>query len=794
MTNEYINEETGSLINNLGFIFCPSQDYKREACTVEKSQYDEVYNNYKAKISQTLTFKMPENKILDYVITVPFDWKSNKAPYLRGLTTQGTINLDLLNSGNSNLKGYRFLINDYNKSIKIALFFELYPKPNTNFKDLELEFIDINGKKIVTYQRPGTINNGSTVIDINNWTQYGLQEQEFYYVVLRYTDCDNKPADPVNLWLLTTELFNSCYNPGSPDFISNYCYPVGNESSIIKEKCTIKVEIVNTNIGLSNTVSYSTKGSLISTDRDNIDFTSIQTNSISINSSGLRLQVKNAHLYPKHIIFHEDRGLINAKLNVSDLNSLFDEAYHNLNNPFGKMSDYLYAENTDTGINIISKERIKGMGQQGNFTNVFVKMSDALPQILEQTTQFCGLFPDIDNDADHDGGDVDGHCIFLEKSTTEDGGISFSQPLEDDYDENAHIGYIKTEGNTKGYLVQYDVSTLNYAINTTVKKEDCDPEYHRYYNKICHAHMSDINAAFNEFTTNSELCTWIFSRDDQIDDDGNNWYQFWTGKQSGTFSTNSQTRFKFGSASRYTIIWWKSKKENLDTPYWRASKVLIPKEYFSDYKKLTEALFGQDFYFCFIQDQGNGELNLYIPDENTSTKFMFTNDITLYIPVEISATLPTNAFDGLEKVEKLKFTAVLESKENQNEYKEIVISHSDYGLEDRLTGVREQQNLLDTQGRKKDSNEDDLTIGSIYVENNGNLRKVENNPFIVDLSSTFASSKGFSCRNIYCNEDKGIDDKIVAPSGRWTKLPQCIVYDNGLELQYTSVPLIPQVV
>ena len=775
MTNEYINEETGSLTNNLGFIFCPSQDYKRETCTVEKSQYDEVYNNYKAKISQTLTFKMPKDKILDYVITVPFDWKSNKAPYLRGLTTQGTINLDLLNSGNSNLKGYRFLINDYNKSIKIALFFELYPKPNTNFKDLKLEFIDINGNRIGTYQRPGTINNGSTVIDINDWTRYGLQEQEFYYVVLQYTDCDNKSADPVNLWLLTTELFNSCYNPGGSDFISNYCYPVGNEGSIIKEKCTIKVGIVNTNIGLSNTVSYSTKGSLISTDRDNIDFTSIQTNSISINSSGLRLQVKNAHLYPKHIIFHEDKGLINAKLNVSDLNSLFDEAYHNLNNPFGKMSDYLYAENTDTGINIISKERIKGIGQQGNFTNVFVKMSDALPQILEQTTEFCGIFPDRERE-----GSTWTQCIFVSKSFDENGGFAYSNPLNDNAEGNARIGYKITQNGLTGYLIAYSVITSFFSIG----------ESGNSYQPV---ELNNIKNGFNELITNdSQLCTWLFVDDTEGKDNN---FEFWTSPQSGTFSTNSQTRFKFGNGFENTIIWWKSKKEGLSTPSWRASKVIIPKSYFSDYKKLTEALFGQDFYFCFIQDQGNGELNLYIPDENTSTKFMFTNDITLHIPVEISATLPTNAFDGLEKVEKLKFTAVLESREDQNEYKEIVISHSDYGLEDRLSGIREQQNLLDTQGRKKDSNGDQLNIESIYIENNGNLKKVENNPFIIDSQSLFPSSKGFSCRNIYCNEDMGVNDKIVAPYGRFTTLPQSLDYDSStVRLQYLNVPLIPQVV
>ena len=89
VNEEYLDLENTELENNLGFIFLPSLPYEREEYKSDIPRYDNTYNNYRVRVKQTLKIKEPadgSDKILNYIITVPANWKSNNAPYLRGLT------------------------------------------------------------------------------------------------------------------------------------------------------------------------------------------------------------------------------------------------------------------------------------------------------------------------------------------------------------------------------------------------------------------------------------------------------------------------------------------------------------------------------------------------------------------------------------------------------------------------------------------------------------------------------------------------------------------------------------
>lgn len=784
MKEEYKYLEQDNLHNNLGFIFYSSLGYTRNRCQTGNAQYDEAYNNYKAKVVQTLKFKMPEdNNILNYVITVPFDWKTNTAPYLRGLTTQGSINLDLLNSGKSQLTGWKFSNSDSEKYTTLNYFFELYPKPGKNFSDLTLKFIDVStGNQVGTYINHGAINNGSTTVTID-WDNVGLENQKLYNVRLLYTDCDGEVVEPgYKLWILTTDLFNDCYNT-----VSNYCFPKsGKESEIISNKCKIKLK-VNGDISISNNVSYSTDGNFIS-NQESIDFTSIQTNTISIDSDRLKLEIENQSSYPDYINVDESSTIIKAKLN-STSEELFEEAYHDLQCPFNDSSiaDYLYAEDTEEGVNIISKERITGTGIQGNFTNVFVKMSEALPQILEKTTKYCGLFPDRDHDSDPEAA-----LIFLESSTDSNGAHDFSQPIEDNY-SNASLTWIKTEENLSGYLVSWNREHLLndrplYLDNFII---DVDEESKYYsnplelidYEKIVDEEfgtvktlvlMNDINDKFNIIIdNNNQMCTWLFA---------NNAYS-----NKYIFNDNE-------NAANDTILWWKSTSRSNQNIYWRASENLIKKQHLNsknknDIEKLVNRLFGKDFYFCFIKNQGSGSIELYTPDPNSKNKLTLNNDITINLPIKLSVKGGLKELD-LPVTPNLEFEYYI--SETDKKVQTVTISHQNYGLDQMLRSTT-GQDLVDIQGRNTDSMGNKLNSQNIYIEENGKLKSVSNNPFIISDSDTI-DVNGMACRCIYCNEDESYSGKIKSPimgqsgSAKLTYDPE-----NSTNLYFRNVPLIPHI-
>lgn len=803
-----LGEKTVS--NNLGFLFCPSLPYQRIGDPEGgEASYDEVYNNYKVKIKQKLQFQIKKDStgnIIDYIITVPAKWNSNNYPCLRGLTAQGRFNLDLLNSGQSQLRGWRFWNNPDNKYTKIALIFELYPREGETFEKLTIKFYDVNNTKNYstgstirdlvdddistlptlerepdyTYSSSGEIYNGNNTVEIN-WENY-LDKCKLYEAELSYISNYNGQSTSnkiTGLWLLTTRLFNSCFDPGD-EYVANYCHPeTRTEIATIENKLKIKLKFKDIGkIPTAQTTEYSTKGSLISTSED-IDFTSIQTDKIYALSERLGLEIENQELYPDYITLSESSNLVDIQLNVKDTSEILNPIYNQLGRPLGsdKISSYLYiVDNNDGGISIISKERVIGKGTEADLQNVFVKMSEALPELLNQTTQYCGVFPDVQHDGSH-------YMAFVESSINNNHAAnSFDHPYRDMSDN------IIQNGDLYGYFLdEYHEGQAKRSLGIGA-----------YSNSEVEISISKLNEAFNHFNeNNNQSCTWMYGKNG----DNNSLHYH----NNPTEDDNSSRNLSQSSA--YTIIWWRAiDRDNGNLTSWRACKVLTYADEFNFNseklsKNLVEKLFGGDFYFCFIKNTG-AHSGLFIPTLNNQ-KFTFDETtITLTIPVKLSISKTgSNAVNGLDIGKKIgvKFTLELENDKEDNI--ECTIDHRNYNLNQLITGANGQREI-DKIGRKVDSSGQSLNVDNIYTEQNGKLKKITPNPFVLhpDDAVTFRDSNDNICRYLYCSGKSQFDKfgKITLNSP--SEDPYCIEYKelSGSDkmtsrIYFRNVPLIPQI-
>lgn len=835
---EYESYEENQLKNINGFAFFPSKTEqvinKNDLCkrTVKLEcgipKYDEIYNQYKVNIKQTFKFVMPkegENSILNYIITVPFDWKTNEKPYLRGLTTQGSIDLNLIDSGYSNLLGYRFWNDPDAEYTEIALFFELYPKAGKSFTNLRLKFIDytdtskditLEKRKSYTYSPGGDIRNGSTTIrlywkdckvDENNisYDELIFKKQQVYKVIITYTDCDGNDINLKDYWLLTTRLFNSCYDSTNPEtYVSNYCYPASEtETKIIESKKKIKVKITcpNDKNIISSSTERSSTGSLLSTNK-HIEYASIQTDTLTLNPDAFNLEIENPEYYPEITLETKNISITIDKNDIESICKSVWEEYSLTNSNFN-------IENSGNKINIITKETISGEGRPAtNLKNVFVKMSEALPHMIQSIRQlsgiYCGVFPDTDFAS------PDVRVAFIESSNNEHGARQFSDPyysLSENSSGNQGPGSTLIQEGTKAYcLGQYPITTFPFTksfgdYHFNLGKDnisyDSSSEYDEQ-SKEMYIGLSILNNEFNQAINDSnhpnQPCTWLFSNNEE--------YDCFSYHGTGHDISREEITNK-ESAMNHTIIWWRSIDSN-DNVYWRASKTLIEKSRIESLDKLksngetlTKQLFGKDFYFCFIKNTGNGDSGFYIADGRNGSEIKLIKDDNINlegIQIKISGSFE----GGYNGIIKFSCDSNTINEDKQIDYKiNLGENRLSYQL-NYLTLSTYEFEKIDTNGRTKDSEGDLLDINSIYIENQKThqLDKVAVSPYILSKDNvvTFENEKGFQCRYLYCKEKQDSRKNIIYSNNSTC----CIDYiqDNGkgnIRIYFRNVPIIPQI-
>lgn len=277
------------LVNTSLFDFMVDGNKKGSIDKYTKCKYDPSTNLYTVKQVLKITGLSSENGIIDYVIGVRVNADDiTKDVYLQGLSSKGTLDLNKLGSGEIELKGWRFINNYKNKTGTITYTLDAYPKIGKRFKNLKLQFENVeassNNKYTFTSEQ---VNNGKTNINVEwqpeIWTQGSnngdlLYDRALYKVTFMVSEVDdvnmwsgytspnnrtsNAPgisgennnsstppskiisktgsfgSEPVEFYL-TTELFNSCYSSKTTnsDFVVDYGYPRNENKteSLIKE-------------------------------------------------------------------------------------------------------------------------------------------------------------------------------------------------------------------------------------------------------------------------------------------------------------------------------------------------------------------------------------------------------------------------------------------------------------------------------------------------------------------------------------------------------------------------------
>ena len=271
--NKYLSLDCGDILGWVPFIFHINEQeiyypQSNVSWKFENPVYNEELNIYKVRAilsyrDENYDYNRPDKKILKYFIGVDSGIPVSETgePYfIKSLSTYGEIDISKLGSGEIDLKSFRFFnnITDSGNSTTVTYSLEMYPKVNQIFKFLQIELVDVENyydKGIedsilipsVEYSNDQSIDylpfkNGRNIFSFD-WDTYGIKEGRLYEVNFWYYTNDNdnvfsSKSLGVTRWLLTTKLFNDCYNSQSDNFVEDYGEKIYNPNDI---------EFLNTN-------------------------------------------------------------------------------------------------------------------------------------------------------------------------------------------------------------------------------------------------------------------------------------------------------------------------------------------------------------------------------------------------------------------------------------------------------------------------------------------------------------------------------------------------------------------
>lgn len=803
-----------------GFYFYSSAGGDIISSECNKSVYDKTYNTYKLKVSKVIYINT-QDTILNYLLTVPVKFneeipssigrgQTNKTKstnyFLRGLTSEGSLDLSLLNSGSHELTGWRFFNDIENENTEIKYSFALYPKINHKFENLT---ITINGKSLenISFNSSGTI--------VINWKDFGLDKQQVYSVSLQCDDVDkitNKVTNSIilssdDLWILTTPLFNDCFYEGGANYIKNYCKPIGGiETEIFNKKITVELDI--TGILQDDSVTSSRiEGSIFSNNED-IKYSEIKTINLNLNSSNNKIKAKNEEYYPEYVINAINQITVSPQIQTSNIDNI--QMINDSNNTdYGENKNYFISLNNNV-LTIRYEMRAHGNINSEGLHNVFVPMSEAIENMKTYNSEIadrCKRQTDSENDADgnqypyfgisldyvYDGGYLnrDNKYVKLIKSLKPDNGFLTWTGEDYNISGDAQIKHRGLENdNTKTLihcLAVADRFTDNF-FNIFIVKENQDInvalngqnhiiKYDSSYDNEVNFTAVPIKSIFDGTNSRSTIdeCqnfSWLF---EPADGDSFIVYGYTrTNTEQGITTPNNI------SPKNRTVVWWKCTNNT-----WAVSSYLISKNSFDNNKSLTEAIFGKDFYFCHYSSYHNE--SLYCPEPNSIKTSRFSDDIILGINLNTS---------NISKVNNELLSFNIKSNNELCEHKINIKENTRFY--DYVNKINQgiDYSLLDLKGRNTDSEGHELKIGSIYIEEDGKLKEI-NNPFTISSNryNTYQVGNN-SCRQIVCNNPKYGSVKLTRSDGGINS-PTLVIHlgdsnATGQNLHFSNLPLIPR--
>jgi len=164
--------------------------------------------------------KLPPDKFeIPYTIKVksPLLTYTGESTYIEKLNDSGTIELSLIGTDEAKLSAWRYKYDSGNIMLTYSL--DVYLNSNKQYSEINFEFIDvIDNKSRHKLNSTYPVTTGRRTIYFNNSDfDTPLTEGRLYKINMFYKIGNKKVQilgeDPdVNRWILTTPLFNDCYN------------------------------------------------------------------------------------------------------------------------------------------------------------------------------------------------------------------------------------------------------------------------------------------------------------------------------------------------------------------------------------------------------------------------------------------------------------------------------------------------------------------------------------------------------------------------------------------------------
>lgn len=273
---------------------------------VEFYDKDSITGNYKLSLVKEFECKISEKSdenILEGYLLVPVELDGKSKMYLRDISIPINLDLNLFGNNTLELSSWGFTASKYfeegqdlKTTVTIRYNLNSYFSDEVLWEDLKLEYKDLT--------------DGDTEYSELNLNSLGgqvtikLTARHIYQVKISYgvsypdsTTTEQKSID--NLWILSTQLFNDCFNIGE-NYINNYCSPKkGKEQEIFDELTTIELEItgdINIQLEKENSIESGFK-KYYTTSQINFEITNNKT--FNIDTSSLNIQIKNEQLYPE---------------------------------------------------------------------------------------------------------------------------------------------------------------------------------------------------------------------------------------------------------------------------------------------------------------------------------------------------------------------------------------------------------------------------------------------------------------------------------------------------------------
>ena len=201
---------------------------------ISEPQYENGLYKVQARFDfeQEITDLYDENKLEYYICVdsgIPVEdgvYQNYQKYYIKNLSYKGSLDVDKLGTGEISLKEFRFFNDIENKKSTITYVLDAYPKYDQTFDNFRMEFTNIQDSEDTTYTIQGySAYNGINTITLD-WNSIGLSEQNLYEIVFYVTSHRENETEVKTIqqkrWLLTTNLFNDCYNIRSNNYVPDY--------------------------------------------------------------------------------------------------------------------------------------------------------------------------------------------------------------------------------------------------------------------------------------------------------------------------------------------------------------------------------------------------------------------------------------------------------------------------------------------------------------------------------------------------------------------------------------------